>query len=453
MIDPSLGSLVRTTTTTCELIANVHPPNWRNPTPPGRYNLVVLGAGTAGLVAAAGAAGMGARVALVERHLMGGDCLNVGCVPSKASIRSGRAAADIRSAGRFGVRAAETRRRGRLRRGHGARAAAFALDISPHDSAAPVLRALRRRRLLRGGRLHRAATRSRSTASRLRFSKAVIATGARAVVPPIPGLADAGFLTNDTVFNLTELPARLAVIGGGPIGCELAQAFARLGSEVTIIEMADQIPGSRGSDAADVLRRLAGAGWCGRSAEHDGGTGRGAGGDRILALEATVRSSTRSGSTSILVAVGRNANVEGLDLAPPASTSTPPASRSTTSSGPPTAGSTRPATSACPHKFTHAADAASRAVLQNALFPGPNKRISRLVMPWCTYTDPEIAHVGLSGHEAAIAGHRDRHHHDPHDRRRSRRRRRRGRRVSQDPPEARQGHHLGATIVAATPAT
>ncbi len=214
------------------LVANVHPPDWRNPEPARRYNLVVIGAGTAGLVTAAGAAGLGARVALVERHLMGGDCLNVGCVPSKALIRAARAVADVRDAGRFGVRVPE-RRRGRLRRGDGAHAAAARRHQPPR-----LRRALPR---------SWASTSSSATARfsgpdtvevagcTLRFKKAVIATGARAVRPPIPGLEEAGYLTNETVFSLTERPARLAVIGAGPIGCELAQAFARLGSGVTVV--------------------------------------------------------------------------------------------------------------------------------------------------------------------------------------------------------------------------
>jgi len=236
VIDPQLNLWPEDEYNT-ELVANVHPPEWRNPTPDGRYNLVVLGGGTAGLVAAAGAAGMGARVALIERHLLGGDCLNVGCVPSKAIIRSAHAAHDIRTAGRFGIRAggeveidfeAVMERMRRIRTG-----------ISPHDSA-------KRFSEQYGIDVYFGAVRFTGQdtveveGTTLRFAKAVIATGARAAVPPIPGLAEAGFLTNHNVFNLTEQPRRLAVVGGGPIGSELAQTFARLGTQVTIIEQADQ---------------------------------------------------------------------------------------------------------------------------------------------------------------------------------------------------------------------
>ena len=400
MIDPSLG-ISPDDDHNLELIANVHPPNWRNPSPEGRYNLVVLGAGTAGLVAAAGAGGMGARVALVERRLMGGDCLNVGCVPSKTLIRAGRAAADIRSAGRFGVRAADD----------GAAAVDFAAvmarvrgvraQISPHDSA---------RRFSEHYGIDVFFGEARFTGPdavevdgvQLPFSKAVIATGARAVEPPIPGLAEAGFLTNHTVFNLTEQPARLAVIGGGPIGCELAQALARLGSEVTIIEMADRFLAREDPDAADAVRdSLARDGvdvLLSTTVERVE-----AGGESLLALrgpsgEHSIR------VDSILVAVGRKPNVEGLGLAA-AGVEFGPAGITVDDHLRTSNRRIFAAGDVClSQKFTHAADAASRAVLQNALFPGPKKRISRLVIPRCTYTDPEIAHVGLSGHEAESRG-------------------------------------------------
>src|SRR5437588_10505998 len=213
------------------LVANVHPADWLNPRPSGRYNLVVIGAGTAGLVSAIGAAGLGAKVALVEREFMGGDCLNVGCVPSKALIRASRAAAEVQGAQDYGVEVPAGARVNfpavmeRMRR---LRAA-----ISPNDSAARYrglgvdvffgeARFTGPDTVEVGGRV-------------LRFRRAVIATGARAAHPDIPGLQGAGFLTNETVFTLPELPPRLAVIGAGPIGCELAQAFARFGARVSLV--------------------------------------------------------------------------------------------------------------------------------------------------------------------------------------------------------------------------
>ena len=207
------------------LLDHVHPPDWVNPTPARRYNLVVLGAGTAGLVTAAGAAGLGARVALVERHLMGGDCLNVGCVPSKTLIAAAR---ESPAGGRPADFAAVMERVRRTR-----------AAIAPHDSAARF-RDLGVDVFLGEGRFVDFETIAVG-GSRLRFRRAVIATGARATHPDIPGLAAAGCLTNETVFNLTGLPRRLAVIGAGPIGCELAQAFQRLGSEVTLFHSGSHV--------------------------------------------------------------------------------------------------------------------------------------------------------------------------------------------------------------------
>ncbi len=224
------------------LVSNVRPSDWANPTPAPRYNLVVIGAGTAGLVTAVGAAGLGAKVALIEKHLMGGDCLNVGCVPSKAIIRAARAAAAVRDAGEFGIyppplapsdgeRVAEGRVRGisvdvnfgkvmeRMRR--------LRADISPHDSARRFTE-LGVDVFLGAGRFTGPDT-IEVAGQTLRFAKAVIATGARAAAPPIPGLKDIPYLTNETLFSITELPRRFGIIGAGPIGCEMAQSFARLG--------------------------------------------------------------------------------------------------------------------------------------------------------------------------------------------------------------------------------
>jgi len=190
-----------------ELAANVHPAGWVNPQPAGRYNLVVIGAGTAGLICAAGAAGLGARVALVERHLMGGDCLNYGCVPSKGIIRAARAVFDARHSEAFGVRggaeldfdfATAMERMRRLR-----------ADISGHDSARRFRDELGVDVFIGDGHFV-----SRDCievdGSRLHFKKAAVCTGARAAVPPIPGLAECGYLSNETIFSLTELPRRLA---------------------------------------------------------------------------------------------------------------------------------------------------------------------------------------------------------------------------------------------------
>jgi pyruvate/2-oxoglutarate dehydrogenase complex dihydrolipoamide dehydrogenase (E3) component len=381
------------------LVSNVHPPDWVNPAPADRYNMVVIGAGTAGLVSAIGAAGLGARVALIERHLMGGDCLNVGCVPSKALIRAARASAGIRCAGEFGIEvsvgncvnfASVMERMRRLRS-----------SISPIDSA--------ERYRSKGVDVFLGDAKFTGNdsiavgGSTLRFSKAVIATGARAHVPDIPGLSEAGFLTNETVFSLTELPGRLAVVGAGPVGCELAQAFARLGAEVTVIERSSRILPREDADAAQCLEH---------SLVRDGlevkfhsrilqvtrhKT------EKVLTLECNGKPRELA-VDEILVGAGRAPNVETLGL------------ESASVKFDMRAGvivddhlrTTNPrifaAGDVCSRfKFTHAADAMARIVIQNALF-FPRARVSRLIVPWCTYTDPEIAHVGLSEHEAAERG-------------------------------------------------
>ncbi|MCH9046839.1 MAG: FAD-dependent oxidoreductase [SAR324 cluster bacterium] len=217
-----------------------------------RYNLVVIGAGSAGLLVAAGAAGLGARVALVERDKMGGDCLNYGCVPSKALLRSARAAAEPRRR-RYGVGAAQPVPRWTE---VAARVQSVIDTIAPNDSVerfeslgVDVL--LGRARLTSPHTvevaLHDGPTRS------LEGKRIVLATGSGPLVPPIPGLEDAGYLTNETVFSHREQPGRLLVLGGGPIGVELGQAFARLGSQVTVVEMLPRLLPREDADAAEVV--------------------------------------------------------------------------------------------------------------------------------------------------------------------------------------------------------
>ncbi len=382
-----------------KLIANVHPPDWENPVPEGRYNLVVIGGGTAGLVTAVGAAGLGAKVALIERHLMGGDCLNVGCVPSKALISAARVAATVRDADEFGVRVPEGTRvdfaavMERMRR--------LRAEISPHDSAAR-LQGLGIDVYLGSGRFESGETIS-VAGQTLRFRKAVIATGGRAMKPDVPGLAEAGFLTNETVFELTELPRRLAIIGGGPIGCELAQAFARFGSEVTVIDIAPQILGREDADAAgliaEVLRsegvqmrldsRLAGV-----EVVDDGKAIRFEGDSEAAPLVVD----------EILIGAGRVPNVEGLNLA--AAGIEADEQKGVTVNDRLQTSNPRVFAAgdiASPYRFTHAADFFARLVIRNALFLGRSKA-SDLTIPWCTYTSPEIAHIGLYPRDAEERG-------------------------------------------------
>lgn len=380
------------------LVENVRPPRWRNPDPAGRYNLVVVGAGTAGLVTAAGAAGLGAKVALVEKHLMGGDCLNVGCVPSKGLIRAARAAAAVREAGGFGVWVPDGARVDfssvveRMRR---LRARISANDSVRRYAQLGVDVFIGEGRFVGGDVLE-------VDGKRLRFTKAVIATGARAAVPPIPGLAEAGCLTNETLFSLTKLPRRLAVIGAGPIGCEMSQAFRRFGAEVFLLEAGPRILPREDTDAAervqrafarDDVRTLFGVKILGvERAEHE----------KRIRLARAEKEETIA-VDEILLGVGRAPNVENLGLEAAGVAYDRQGVRvddflRTTNPRIYAAGDVCFA-----YKFTHTADALARIAIQNALFMG-RKRASALAIPWCTYTDPEIAHVGLHEKDAREKG-------------------------------------------------
>jgi pyruvate/2-oxoglutarate dehydrogenase complex dihydrolipoamide dehydrogenase (E3) component len=390
-----------------KLVNNVHPSNWVNPEPSGRYNLVVIGAGTAGLVTAAIAAGVGAKVALIEKHLMGGDCLNVGCVPSKGVIRASRAWAEVRQAEEFGLHippgvkydfgAAMARMR-RLR-----------ARIS-HTDSAHRYKSLGVDVYIGSGRFTGPDTVQVEgpTGNRtLRFAKAALCTGARAAAPSTPGLQEAGYLTNETIFWLTELPRRLAVIGAGPIGCELAQAFARFGSQVYLIEALHGIMPNEDRDAAEfvqevMLRDGVKLLCCGEELTvHKTDSGK----------RLTVDSHGQHYDITvdeILVGVGRTPNVEGLGLETAGveydKTGVKVNSRLQT---------TNPriyaAGDVCSrYKFTHAADAMAQIVIQNALFPHPlglaYASTDSLIIPWCTFTEPEIAHVGMYAAEAKAKG-------------------------------------------------
>jgi pyruvate/2-oxoglutarate dehydrogenase complex dihydrolipoamide dehydrogenase (E3) component len=358
----------------------------------------VIGAGTAGLVTAAGAVGLGARVALIEKSLLGGDCLNVGCVPSKVVIRSSRAVEDIRSASRFGVSgnaSPEVDFSAVMERMRNLRA-----QISHHDSARRF-RDLGVDIFLGEGRFSgpdKVTVEDRT----LHFKKAVIATGAKPAQPPIEGLKEAGFLTNETVFTLTKRPDHLAMVGGGPIGCELSQAFSRLGTRITLIEAGSQFLAREDPEAAAIIAE----------------TFRKEGIDVRLATQLKKVTSSqgkkrlyleREGEEAtlevdeIFVGVGRVPNLKSLNLEAAGVEYTHRGVAvndclQTTNSRIYAAGDI------CMNwKFTHAADAAARIVIQNALFLG-RKKLSALTMPWCTYTDPEVAHVGMYERDAREQG-------------------------------------------------
>jgi len=376
-----------------KLVANVHPPDWVNPEPALDYNLVIIGAGTAGLVSAAGAAGLGAKVALVERRLMGGDCLNFGCVPSKAIIRSSRVFADLSRAAALGVQVPEgvavdfpavMERMRRLR-----------ADLSRHDSA-------RRFKDLGvdvfwgQGRFTGRHT-AEVDGKTLHFEKALIAAGARAAPPSVPGLAEAGYLTNETVFSLTARPPRLLILGAGPLGCEFAQAFQRLGCQVILLHKHSRIMNREDPEAAALVQQ---------AFVREGIT-------LVLNARTTRVAPTGTGKAvyfeqngreqvievdEILVGTGRAPNVEGLNLETAGVVYEEGQGRGVLVND--RLQTTNPhiyaAGDVClSHRFTHLADASARIVIQNALFFG-RRKLSALTIPWCTYTDPEVAQVGLS---------------------------------------------------------
>ncbi|MEP6781882.1 MAG: mercuric reductase [Gemmatimonadaceae bacterium] len=375
-------------------LANVHPARWVNPKPATTYGLVIIGAGTAGLVAAHGAAALGAKVALVEKELLGGDCLNIGCVPSKALIRTSRLFADMRNAQRYGATVPDEivvdfpRLMQRMR--------AIRARISRSDSIQRLTAA--------GvdvffGRAHFLDERSIDVnGTKLSFKKALVATGSRPDTPTIPGLSEAGFLTNESVFNITELPRRLMVIGGGPLGCELAQAFRRFGSEVTIAQLWPMFLPGEERDAAQLLSDAFARDGISVRLNTRAVSVELIGTEKIVHLVSEDHASTVV-VDEILAGTGRLPNVDdiGLDAAGiqyDASGITVDDLLRTTNKRVYAAGDV-----CLEHKFTHTADASARIVVQNALSLG-RKKLSALVIPWCTYTDPEIAHVGMHVREA-----------------------------------------------------
>ena len=356
----------------------VFPSGHRNPTPASRYNLVVIGAGPAGLITSIAAAGFGARVALIERHAMGGDCLNVGCVPSKALLSATGRGADFADAFAW------------LRQ--------VRASIAQHDSVERYMRA--GVDVFLGDARFIDAHTIQVGGHRLRTRKTVIATGARAALPPVEGLTEARPLTNETVFDLEVQPRRLAILGAGPIGCELAQAFARLGTEVHLIELQPRVLAAEDPEAAAVIAAALQAEGARLHLGRRVGRVSSNSGPRVLFLD----DGDRVEADEILVAAGRVRNTDGLAL--------DNAGVRLTSDGA-IAVNDRLATNhpdifaagdVCSRlQLTHNADAQARIVIQNALFRG-RARTSTLIVPWCTYTNPELARVGLTRTEAEHTG-------------------------------------------------
>ncbi len=377
-----------------KLLDAVHPKKWIDPKPKSNYNLVVIGAGAGGLISAASAAGVGAHVALIESHLLGGDCLNVGCVPSKALIRCAKAAASVRDSAEFGVKIsgdvnidfpAVMERMRRLR-----------ASISPVDSATRYSSELGVDIFIGKGKFTGPNTIA-VNGQTLNFSKAIVATGGSAAIPPIPGLKEAPYLTNANVFNLTELPPRVGVIGAGPIGMELAQCFQRFGSAVTVFSRQDGILPKEDPEAAVIVQE---------SMKRDGVTficnikyknveSDGKKSPITVVVNEADGSERRVEVDALLVATGRKPNVTGLGLEEANIEFdtrlgvTVNDKLQTTNPNVFAVGDV-----ASVYQFTHIADFMARMVIRNALFFGREK-VSNLLIPWATYTEPEVAHVGL----------------------------------------------------------
>ncbi len=375
------------------LLDNVRPKAWRNPAPKPRYNLVAVGAGAGGLISSGIVAGMGGTAALIESHLLGGDCLNVGCVPSKALISSARVAHQMRQAAHYGVHVD-----GEVRVDFGAvmeRMRRLRADISPADSARRYADEKGVDVFIGHGRFT-GADRIEVDGQTLAFSKAVIATGGTAAIPDIPGLQSAPYLTNASVFNLTELPARLVVIGAGPIGLELAQAFQRFGASVVVMTRSAQILPREDREAAELVKRALQADGVGfehdcnyERVDTDPATG-------LMTLHFSQHGQARQLETDgLLIATGRKPNVTGLGLDAAGVEFDPRQGVKvddrlrTTNPNIFAVGDV-----ATRYQFTHVADFMARIAVRNAVAYG-SERFSRLLIPWATFTDPEVAHVGL----------------------------------------------------------
>jgi pyruvate/2-oxoglutarate dehydrogenase complex dihydrolipoamide dehydrogenase (E3) component len=365
----------------------------------GKYNVVVIGAGTAGLVTAAGTSGLGGRAALIEGHKMGGDCLNYGCVPSKALISSANLIQRMRRSQAFGLQATEPQFRfedvfASMRRRRAI--------IEPHDSVERfeglgVDVFLGRARFVSPHEVDVEGT-------RLRGRHFVIATGTTALVPPIPGVQEISYYTNETIFDeMPSAPDSLLILGGGPIGCELAQVMARLGVSVTVVELLPRLLPRDDPDAAEIItKRLTEEGV--RVLTGSPLTKFEKKNGRVVATVGGSDGSQEITTEAVLIATGRKPNTEGLDLET-AGVEYGKAGVKVDA----TLTTSQPHIFACgdiagPYQFTHTADYQARIVVRNILLPWFKVKGDYTWVPWVTYTDPEVAQVGLTEDEAKKRG-------------------------------------------------
>ena len=382
-----------------ELCLNGRPPDWCNPRPREPYHLLVIGAGPAGLVAARAAAALGARVALIEKHLLGGVSLNYGCVPSQALIRTSRLYAEMRNAEAYGARSPQDIEvdfplaMERMRR---IRARASRVDSAPRIAAGGI-------DLFFGTATFVGPEVVEVDGLRLRFKKALIATGSRSLLPTIPGLDDAGYLTNESLFDLTALPKSLLVIGGGPVGCQVAQAMCRFGCRTLITHAEPLFLPKEERDAALLLAESMARDGVEIHLNTKAVNVRVDGGKKIVETVNDGNVATIE-VDEILTGIGRvpalaGMNLEAAGVAFDANDGIVvddflrTTNRRIFAAG-----------DVClEHMFTDTAEASARIVVRNALCFG-RERMSALTIPWCTYTDPEIAHVGLYVRQARERG-------------------------------------------------
>lgn len=401
--DPDFGKLKQVELETCgvtpldehnvRLLDNIHPKKWIDPEPEEIYNLVAVGGGAGGLITSGGTAALGGSSAVIESHLLGGDCLNVGCVPSKALLSCAKMAASIGKASEYGVeiegevtvnfpKVMERMRKLRA-------------DISPVDSASRYAGEKGVDVFIGKGRFTGKDS-IEVNGKTLRFKKAVIATGGSAAVPNIPGLDKVPYLTNATIFNLTKLPGRMGIIGSGPIGLEMAQAFQRFGSKVTVFSRSGEIIPKEDRDAAEIVEKTLiseGVNFIynvdyKKIEKPDGSTGI------FIEFMQSGKISTLE-VDELLIAIGRKPNVSGLGLEEAGveydERTGIHVNDMLQTSNPDIFAVGDVATK---YQFTHVSDFMARIALRNALVFGRDK-FSDLLIPWATYTDPEVAHVGL----------------------------------------------------------
>jgi pyruvate/2-oxoglutarate dehydrogenase complex dihydrolipoamide dehydrogenase (E3) component len=370
-----------------------------------KYDLIVIGGGSAGLVAAGGAAILGAKVALVEKNLLGGDCLYTGCVPSKALIRSAKFANDLRNAEKFGFRRADVKFADDTFASITGRVQSVIKVIEHHDSPAVFeemgVEVIFGSPAFTGPNEIDVVLKETGERRNMRAKRFCIATGSRPLVPPIEGLTQSGFITNEEIFHLKELPERLVVLGGGPIGLELGQAFSRFGSKVTIIEMSDRILSKEDTEVSSYMAGILESEGIKILTKHKAVRVRKADdGTKKIEVELEERA-FEIDADEILVSVGRRPNIDGLGLEK-AGVEFEAQRIKTNDYLQTSAKHIFAAGDVTGHyQFTHMADYEAQIVIQNAFVPWPfKKKTDFRVVPWTTFTSPEVAHVGMIEEDA-----------------------------------------------------